>query len=57
MRYCPFKLTETEAKILIVVLSIQVCIRLIVVKDWGLHPIIERSTLEEIFKQAAATER
>ena len=33
-----------------VVLSIQVCIELKVVKDWGLHPIIERSTLEDIFK-------
>ena len=47
-RYCPFELAETEAKILMVVLSIQVCIGLIVVKDWGLHPIIECSTLEEI---------
>ena len=33
-----------------VVLSIQVCIRLKVVKDWGLHPIIEHSTLKDIFK-------
>ena len=34
-----------------VVLSIQVCIGLKVVKDWSLHPIIECSTLEDIFKQ------
>ena len=28
-----------------------VCIGLKVVKNWGLHPIIERSTLEDIFKR------
>ena len=33
------------------VLLIQVCIGLKVVKDWGLHPIIEHSTLEDIFKR------
>ena len=33
-----------------VVLSIQVSIRLKVVKDWGLRPIIKHSTLEDIFK-------
>ena len=33
-----------------VVLSIQVSIRLKVVRDWGLHPIIEHSTLEDVFK-------
>ena len=27
------------------------CIGLKVVKNWGLHPIIERSTLEDIFKR------
>ena len=32
-------------------LSIQVCIGLKVVKDWGLHPTIEHSTLEDIFKR------
>ena len=34
-----------------VVLSIQVCIGIKVVKDWGLHPIIKHSTLEDIFKR------
>ena len=33
-----------------VVLSIQVCIALKSCKRLGLHPIIERSTLEDIFK-------
>ena len=31
-----------------VVPLIQVCIRLKVVKDWDLHPIIERSALKDI---------
>ena len=39
-----------------VVLSIQVCIGLKVVKDWGLHPIIKRSTLEDIFKRLRSGE-
>ena len=39
-----------------VVLSIQVCVGLKVVKDWGLYPIIERSTLEDIFKQLKSGE-
>ena len=34
-----------------VVLPIQVCIRLKVVRNWGLHPVIERSILEDIFKR------
>ena len=34
-----------------VVLSIQVCIGSKIVKDWGLYPIIEHSTLEDIFKR------
>ena len=42
------KLKQKKKKM--VVLLIQVCIGLKVVKDWGLHPIIERSTLEDIFK-------
>ena len=33
------------------VFSIQVCIGMNVIKDWGLHPIIEHSTLEDIFKR------
>ena len=40
-----------------VVPLIQVCIRLKVVKDWDLHPIIERSTLKDIFKRLWSGER
>ena len=39
-----------------VVLSIQVCVGLKIVKDWGLYPIIERSTLEDIFKRLKSGE-
>ena len=39
-----------------VVLSIQVCIGLKVVKYWGLHPIIEHSTLEDLFKRLQSGE-
>ena len=39
-----------------VVISIQVCVGLKVVKDWGLHPIIEHSTLEDIFKRLRSGE-
>ena len=44
----PFCLKSASKKV--VVLSIQVCIGPKIVKDWGLHPIIEHSTLEDIFK-------
>ena len=47
---CPIKRAEAEAKKM-VVLPIQVCIGLKVVRNWGLHPVIERSTLEDIFKR------
>ena len=46
-RCCTIKCAEAEAKKM-VVLSIQVCVGLKVVKDWGLHPIIECSTLEDL---------
>ena len=45
LRSCPFE--RTEAKM--VVISIQVCVGLKVVKNWGLHLIIELS-LQDIFK-------
>ena len=49
---CPFKHAEAEAKKLVVVLSIQVCIELKVVKDWGLQPIIERSICLRTFSSS-----
>ena len=50
-RCCPIERAEAEAKKNGGPLDPGVCIGLKVVKNWGLHPIIERSTLEDIFKR------
>ena len=37
----------------IVILSVEICIGLKVLKNWGLHPVNEIATIAEVFKQFA----